>query len=180
VPNAPTADSLTTSEPTERPPDAARILRPVGSWNFKNSERRPVLIEHLNVDAICSLEHVTGHLVDPPAPRREAKAADTSTRRDASDPLMAIPPTVYVEALTGHEVGRDGKVACHFHDDRTPSLHAYDTAEAGWTCFGGCGGGTIVDFGALLYGIEPRGAGYWEIRRRLEADLLPALRRAAA
>ncbi len=84
---------------------------------------------------------------------------------------MSIPPPIYVEALTGRAVGRDGKVACPFHDDGTPSLHVYEDAERGWACFG-CGrGGTIIDFGAELFGIEPRGADYHRIRERLEADL---------
>lgn len=70
------------------------------------------------------------------------------------------------------EIGRDGKVACPFHEDRTPSLHVYDEAEHGWHCYG-CGrGGTIIDFGAALYGLEPRGQGFHEIRRRLDADLM--------
>jgi DNA primase len=73
-------------------------------------------------------------------------------------------------------------VCCPFHaggEERTPSLHVYPN-DRGWACFG-CGrGGTIVDFGAHLYGIEPRGGGFHELRRRLVSELVPALRRAAA
>jgi hypothetical protein len=35
-----------------------------------------------------------------------------------------------------------------------------------------CGaGGSIIDVGSAVYGLEPRGHGYREIRRRLVADL---------
>lgn len=158
--------------------DAARILRPPGTFNFKGTEPRPVVLEHLAVE-VFEVGDVVGDLPDPPTPRRDPAPAP---RMDSDDPLLGVAPPVYVEALTRREVGRDGKAQCPFHaggEERTPSLHAYPTAEAGWTCFAGCGGGSIVDFGALLYGIEPRGRGYHEIRRRLEADLLPALRMAA-
>ena len=72
-------------------------------------------------------------------------------------------------------MGRDGKAQCPWHgggDERTPSLHCYD--DGGFYCYG-CGvGGSIIDLGARLYGLEPRGRGFHEIRRRLAADLLGA------
>lgn len=147
--------------------EPARILRPAGTLNHKNDPPRAVICERLELDAYDPAD-VVGRLPDPPAPvRREP----SSTLRQVDDPLLAISPPVYVAALTGRDVGRDGKVACPFHADRTPSLHAYGDPARGWTCFG-CGrGGTIIDLGAALYGIEPRGSGYHEIRQRLEADL---------
>jgi len=33
-------------------------------------------------------------------------------------------------------------------------------------------GGSAIDLAAHLYGLEPRGAGFFEIRRRLALDLL--------
>ncbi|MDP9187627.1 MAG: hypothetical protein M3O25_00070, partial [Actinomycetota bacterium] len=51
------------------------------------------------------------------------------------DPLPAIEPAVYVHRLTGRAAGRDGKVACPFHPERTPSLHAYPDPARGWACF---------------------------------------------
>jgi len=154
--------------------DAARILRPPGTFNFKSGEPVPVTVKRLVIE-VSTLEEVAGHLPDPepnrPAPRR--LTPPLVARGD--DPLLAIVPPMYVELLTGREVGRDGKARCPFHADggeRTPSLHAYPTPEEGWTCFGGCGGGSIIDLGALLYGIQPRGRGYHEVRRRLAAALL--------
>ncbi len=155
--------------------DAARILRPPGTFNHKSDPPAPVEVKHLEA-VVYTLEEVVGHLPDPPG--REQRTAPR-TLDPGDDPLLSIPPPVYIEALSGREVGRDGKARCPFHEDRTPSLHAYPHAEQGWTCFADCGGGTIIDFGALLYGLEPRGRGYHEIRERLERELLGALRAAA-
>jgi len=152
-----------------RATDAARILRPPGTFNFKTGSPVPVELERLNVEVYTAAQVVEG-LPDPSAPRRRERPPAAPPGSD--DPLMAIPPLVYVEALTGREVGRDSKVRCPFHDDRTPSLHAFDDPARGWACFGCDRGGTIIDFGAALWGIEPRGAGYHEIRRRLAGALL--------
>ena len=152
-----------------RATDAARILRPPGTFNFKTGERVPVEIDHLAFE-VYTVEQVVGELADP-APER-GKRPHLAPPGDLHDALAAIAPPVYVELLTGRERGRDGKIACPFHDDSTPSLEVYDDPAGGFFCFGCERGGTIIDFGAELYGIEPRGAGYHEVRRRLAADLL--------
>jgi hypothetical protein len=95
-----------------------------------------------------------------------------------TDPVKAIPLPVAFEVLAGEAVPRSGMVRCPSsdHEDRSPSCHV--SADV-FYCFG-CGrGGSIVDLGGLLWGIEPRGAGFREIRERLESELLPALRAAA-
>jgi hypothetical protein len=89
---------------------------------------------------------------------------------ESFDPLKQIPPDVYVEALTGEEVPRNGLIRCPLpdHDERTAS---FQVLSSHWRCFG-CGrGGGIIDLGAALYGLRPRGAGYHEIRRRVAAAL---------
>ena len=150
--------------------DAARILRPPGTTNWKTGTPRPVELERCEFEVYTAAQVVEG-LPDPPAPRR--RESPPAARPASDDPLLAIPPPVYVEALTGREVGRDGKMRCPFHDDRTPSLHVYDDPDRGWACFGACDrGGTIIDFGAALWEISPRGAGYHEVRRRLAGALL--------
>jgi len=151
--------------------DAARILRPPDTFNFKTGERVPVEVEDLAVE-VYALEQVAGDLADPPATAERPSGAPLAAPADLHDPLAAIPPPLYVELLTGRERGRDGKIACPFHDDRTPSLEVYDDPADGWFCFGCERGGTIIDFGAALYGIEPRGASFGELRRRLAAGLL--------
>jgi hypothetical protein len=84
------------------------------------------------------------------------------------DPLLAIPPDVYVRRLLGVEVPRHRKVQCPFHEDRQASLHVYETAARGWYCFGRCRrGGTIYDLAAPLYGSDPRGDGFLRLRGEL-------------
>jgi hypothetical protein len=79
---------------------------------------------------LTSAAAVTDHL---PPPRLVAggRARGREERR-SKDPLLALEPRSYVEALTGLRVGRDGKVSCPFHEDRTPSLHVYETPAGGW------------------------------------------------
>ena len=155
-----------------RATDAARILRPPSTFNFKGTFKgtgpKPVAVEHVNVE-VYTLDQVVGALPDPDPERLPRRPVRLRVATD--DALLAVAPAVYVEALTGREVGRDGKIPCPFHDDRTPSLHVFAEPERGWTCFGCRRGGTAIDFGAHLWGLEPRGRGYWELRRGLEAAL---------
>lgn len=158
--------------------DAARVLRPPGTFNHKTDPARTVQIERLGGE-VYALAEVVGHLPDPPtAPVRE-----TPTRaREVEDDdvvasLRAIEPAGYVETLTGRAVGRDGKVCCPFHPDSTPSLHVYGP-DKGWTCFG-CEpppdrqnlGGDIFTFAGRLWGIDPH-EGFLELRDRLADRLL--------
>ena len=84
------------------------------------------------------------------------------------DPLLAIPPEVYVQRLLHVDVPRHRKVPCPFHADRHPSLHVYDTAARGWYCFGRCRrGGTIYDLAAPLYGYDVRGENFLRLRSEL-------------
>jgi hypothetical protein len=146
--------------------DAARILRPAGSANWKGG--RPAAVRLIALDA--------QHRVDVAELDRrlpiEPEAADRrrwSPRAADSDPLLAISPRVYVERLMGRPVGRSGKVCCPFHEDRTPSLHVYEDPQRGWFCFG-CGrGGSIYDFAAPLLGRGTRGEDFIELRRELVA-----------
>ena len=153
--------------------DAARVLRLPGTLAHKHQTPRPVRCVQL--DPYCyTIEHLVAHLPDPlVAPRLPRSSAGTQERRD--DVLMEISPRVYVPILTSQEIEPDGKVRCPFHADgqeRTPSLHAWDDPRDGWYCFACQRGGTIIDLGAEIYGIEPRGRGFHDIRERLAQDLL--------
>ena len=55
-----------------------------------------------------------------------------------------------------------------------PALHAYPDPAEGWYCFGCAAGGTIIDFGAKVFDIEPRGGGFIRLRRTLAEALLNA------
>ncbi len=156
--------------------DAARILRPAGTLNYKHDAPAPVVcvrLELLSYDA----SNVVGHLPDPPEQHRTPVAALPRPGGPNADELQSVPATFYVPALTGRDVGRDGKSQCPFHaggEERTPSLQVYTppTGPGSWFCFACQRGGSIIDLGALLYDLAPRGRGYWEIRRRLAGDLL--------
>jgi len=155
--------------------DAARVLRPPGTFNHKperllNGEPAAVRLRALR-ELRYSWEDVVGSLPDPIEPTRKPITARATRATD--DPLFMIPPPVYVELLTGRKVGRDGKALCPFHNDvNTPNLHAYPTPEEGWFCFACNKGGGIIEFGALLFGIEPRGTGYHRLRREIATRLL--------
>lgn len=147
-----------------RATDAARILRPPGTFNHKSATPVPVTLEQLRVE-IFTADEVAGHLPDPTV----ARAPSPAPRIQAShDPLDEIPPPVYFEALTGLVPGRDGKACCPLpgHEDSTPSMHVYDEPGAGWHCFG-CGrGGTVYTLAALLagYSLPLRGADFLAVR----------------
>jgi hypothetical protein len=115
-----------------------------------------------------------------PPPKRhhptQRSTAATSTRPGAvalsawDDPLKAVPPAVYFEAVAEIVVPPNGWVSCPMpdHEDRHPSCKVTSTH---WRCWSCGAGGSIIDLGAAVYGLEPRGSGYHEIRRRLLVDL---------
>lgn len=152
--------------------EPARILRLPGTLNFKSTPPSSVTCTRLELDSYTA-RAIVGGLPDPPERRAPAPAAATPRPAD-HDALLTIPASEYVPLLTGHQVGRDGKAICPLHDERTPSLHAYPD-DQGWWCYGCQRGGTIIDLGAAIYGIAPRGRGYHDIRRRLASDLLGAV-----
>ncbi len=113
------------------------------------------------------------------APRRPTRSGSEVRRlRPPTEPVRAVPLPVAFEVLAGETVPHSGMTRCPSadHEDSTPSCHVGDEL---WHCFG-CGrAGSIVDLGAEVYGLTPRGAGFREILERLESELLPALRVAA-
>jgi hypothetical protein len=148
---------------------ASTVLRAAGTLNHKQNPPLPVECVSLEVGRAPTAAEVLANvpMLDPPRPARVMRIAPPPA---ADDALRGIPATDYVPALVGCELVA-GKVPCPFHEDRTPSLHCYPD-DGGWHCFGCGAGGSIIDFGAGLYDIEPRGSGYHEIRRRLAGDLL--------
>lgn len=153
--------------------EAARILRLPGTSNHKTDPPAAVTCTRLELDSFHARE-IVGGLPDLPERRAQPAPAATPRRATDHDELLTIPASEYVPLLTGHQVGRDGKAICPLHDERTPSLHAYPD-DQGWWCFGCQRGGTIIDLGAAIYGINPRGRGFHDIRRRLASDLLSAV-----
>ena len=147
-----------------RSTDAARILRPPGTLNFKHSPPAEVVLEHL-----CP-ERLSAHdvLVDTPRiPVAHVRRPPATVTTCDDDPLRRVAPDEYVRLLLGVDVPHNRKIRCPFHDDHTPSLLVYETPEGGWYCYG-CGRGTsIYDMGAAVYGRGTRGRDFREVRRRL-------------
>ncbi|MDQ6805398.1 MAG: CHC2 zinc finger domain-containing protein, partial [Actinomycetota bacterium] len=160
----------------ERSYDAARILRVAGTHNHKHQPPTDVI-----------LEAATGKLHTPPAiaaavidvnhdePHARRRDHGPPRREGEHDELLAVDPVVYVQALTGLQPGRDGKVSCPFHPDQTPSLHVYPNPSRGWYCYGCKRGGSIYDLAAELWltgeksSVELRGSEFLWVRERLLA-----------
>ena len=151
--------------------DAARILRPPGTLNFKYDPPAAVELERFRPERIAAAT-VVGPLPEP-APA----AAPIPIRQDA---LRDIEPAIFIRVLLGVEVPRNRKVLCPFHRDDAPSLHVYETGERGWYCFG-CGrGGSIYDLAAGLWDLGTSGGDFLELRRRLTEMFLAGGRASAA
>jgi hypothetical protein len=160
--------------------NAAAILRPPTTTNFKYDPPAAVVLERFTGERF-SADQVARALSDPPIARRAVEQAEASSSR-AADPLLRIEPAVYIEALTGRRVGRDGKVACPFHEDKHPSLQAYPDPPYRWICYSAkCwrgdrpNGGTIYDLAGQLWQLSTRGRDFRQLRRRLHDDFLPGV-----
>ncbi len=153
----------------ERAYDAARVLRVAGSQNHKHDPPEPVTLERATgeIHAAAAIAAALADIAVDELPRRLCD--DDRPRRADDDPLLAISPTVYVQALTGLAPGRDRKVSCPLHADEDPSLHVYETPARGWYCFGCRRGGSIYDLAALLWDRDPRGPEFLALRCELEA-----------
>jgi hypothetical protein len=136
------------------------------TYSHKHDPPVPVETLRLDVGRRLPAADVFGGLADPPRAPRAGAAAPDAVRGD--DPLLAIPPEVYVQRLLGVEVPRHRKIRCPFHADRDASLHVYETAERGWYCYGACRrGGTIYDLAGPLYGYSARGEDFLRLRAEL-------------
>jgi hypothetical protein len=151
--------------------DVARILRP-GTLNHKHDPPRPVSLVAYRPDAHYTLAELLSVL--PALERSPARAERRAREHRRDDPLQRVKPAHYIRLLTGLAPGPDGKIACPFHPDSTPSLHVYDTPERGWACYG-CPtpdgkprGGDIYTLASMLWGIPSRGPGFIELRARLD------------
>jgi hypothetical protein len=155
--------------------NAATVLRPPGTYNFKTTPPAPVVLEHLT-PATSSLQAVTAGIAEDPAPPTPAATPRSRPPGRGQDPLRALDPAHYVSVLTGQTVGRSRKISCPFHEDRTPSLHVYQHPQQGWYCFG-CKrhGHTVYDLASALWlsGHSPgdplRGMDFIVVRERLMA-----------
>ena len=154
---------------------ATTVLRPPNTHNFKHRPPTPVTLTRLDRHQHHAAEILHGIPELPTSRDRRQTARDPGRR--SGDPLLAIAPAAYVQALTGQTVGPARKISCPFHSDSTPSLHVYPEPQDGWSCYG-CGrGGSIYDLAAELWGRQTTGRDFLEVRRRLTQLLLPGPQR---
>jgi hypothetical protein len=146
--------------------DSTRILRPPGTLNHKHDPALPVRLDEACAARRYPLNALVHGLALPPAPVTPG-AARERTHIDDDAALLTIPPDIYVPVLAGAELGRDHKVRCPIHKDRTPSLHAYPTPEQGWFCFGCRRGGSIFDLASYVWQLQTKGPEFRELKARL-------------
>lgn len=151
--------------------DAARILRPPGSWNHKSDPPSPVTIDDMFDVRLerWNIAQLVGRLPDPPS-KRPAMAVRPKRAISHDNSLEVVSAEHYYMVLTGRELLR-GNVICPFHKDgreRQGSMRLYDTT---WYCFVCCEGGSVYEFGARLWGLGTRGSEFVELRDRLQREL---------
>jgi hypothetical protein len=149
--------------------DAARILRPPGTLNFKSEYGRPRAVELVLAEPHprYRCEEIVGRL---PQWRGHRRSTRTQPARRRADQLQRIAPALYFRELAGAEPDRGGKVCCPLpdHDDPEPSCHVYEDSAQGWYCYG-CGrGGDIYELAGALWGFRREGCEFVELRQLLE------------
>jgi hypothetical protein len=150
--------------------DAARILRPPASWNHKHSPPARVELVELEPAHRYDVDRLVDGLDDPQGQPRDAAPGRRTARTEVDRLLLAIPAAEYARVIAGVSPNRAGKIRCPFHDDHTPSLQLYD--DGTWYCYGSCqAGGSIFDFAARAWQINPKGRAFLRLRARL-ADTL--------
>jgi hypothetical protein len=156
--------------------DAARILRPPGTWNHKHAPPRPVKALRMERGVTFEPADVIAHAPMVEVERIERRWSERGARDLRGDPLLRIPPAVYVSELLGVSARAGRKVHCPFHDEQHPSLHVYPTAARGWSCFS-CGrGGSIYDLAAGVWRMRTRGHEFVELRQLLHERFAGRLR----
>lgn len=160
--------------------DAARLLRPAGTFNYKHAPPSAVGLIGYSPDLVYPLDVLTAGLHDPADDARavapvvvhslDAYRHASAAGEDLHRHLRGLPTAYYVQRLTGQAPSRGGKIRCPFHDERTGSLHCY--ADGTWYCYGCRAGGSVFDFASRLWDIPTRGPSFVALRTRLAEELL--------
>ena len=96
--------------------DAARILRPPTSMNWKHTPPTPVELLVLEPARRYQLDELTAGLTDPSPHRRSTASTSRAATNQLDQQLLAIPAVTYVPALTGRQPNRASKICCPFHE----------------------------------------------------------------
>ena len=160
--------------------DAARILRPPQTLNFKSTPPQPVELLEIEETRRYDLQALVGGLEDPHPARRDPGLEPQHRRQggggrhhrgEGVDRLLReVAAREYVHALTGAVPNLEEKFLCPFHEEHTPSLQAYE--DGSFFCFGCGAGGSVIDFAARLWGMGTKGRDFLMLRDRLAEELL--------
>lgn len=81
--------------------------------------------------------------------------------------LLTVPPADYFARIARREPGRDHKVSCPMHHERTRSCHVYPSADRGWYCFGCGAGGNIYDLACGVWSLATSGPQFRQAHEQL-------------
>lgn len=139
--------------------DERALLDDVGDDPLFDASRLPSTVD-VRWDARWDRRAAAARRPVPPGQRRYSRE---------TDPLLDLDLREVWEELTDERLtGAVARCPSPDHDDRWPSC---TVRERLFFCNGCEANGSIIDLGRLLYGIEPRGAGFHELRGRLLAAL---------
>lgn len=154
------------------------MLRPTGTYNYKHAPRIPVQLVELAGSRTYVAEELVDGLVDPRPPIVVAPPSDTTLRflrdnptvENAHDALKTLDARIWMPALTGVDLVRDGRMCCPFHDDLRPSLRAYPDGR--FYCYGCMAKGTIFDFASRFQNRSDKGHEFIYLRAELALQFL--------
>jgi len=95
--------------------DAARILRPPTTKNWKRTPPSRVELLVFEPSRKYTLNELTAGLGDPNFTPRSSSPATRGAISELDRRLLAIPAATYMPALTGRHPNRAGKISCPFH-----------------------------------------------------------------
>ncbi|OJU83506.1 MAG: hypothetical protein BGO11_13370 [Solirubrobacterales bacterium 70-9] len=154
--------------------DAARILRPPGTFNRKREIPQPVRAARLDAE-VFDYEDIVGTLADPPARAQDRPRVELPRERVADDSPGAQDAAVALIGRYSPEAdlrpsgnGRlHGSCPFEFHEDRNPSFGLFP--DGGYIC--SCGTGDIVRLFVNLRGEQFTDRDLPRYRRELREDL---------
>jgi hypothetical protein len=96
--------------------DAARILRPPSTRNWKRTPPSRVELLVFEPSRRYTFAELTAGLGNPPPKPRSASPPTRGANSELDRRLLAIPAATYVPGLTGRHPNRAGKISCPFHE----------------------------------------------------------------
>lgn len=148
-------------------PDAiqAQFMRRISVWAARESDFDRYLQE-VEDDDPTPPRDPRRLTTKPTWSRSWERRAQTPDEPDPRRALESLDLTTCWEQLTGIELPPNRMTSCPTpdHDDTNPSC---SVGPERWRCFGCGSNGTVIDLGSVIFGIEPYGAGFFELRKKI-------------